>query len=154
MGELELFLRLLASAAVLGGVGLVVRRWSRRTSHAAGAGIRVVSRTGVTRGAMVAVVDLEDRRFLVGASEQGVSLLAELDTPTTQRVSAPATDRDELAATERAADLPSDLTMRDLAHGSSEDNDRPRTGLADRLRRMTVRSYVDRPVVGNHARRP
>lgn len=42
-------------------------------------GLRVASRTALTRNGVVAVVETDGRRFLVGATDHGISLLTELD---------------------------------------------------------------------------
>src|SRR5262245_28547202 len=81
-------LRLSVSLIVLVGGLLVVRRWSRnggrpsrRLAGTVRTPIRVTGRAGITRHASVAVVEVGGQRFLVGAGEHGVNLLAELPTP-------------------------------------------------------------------------
>ena len=96
--------------------------------------MRVVERTGVSRGASVAVVEIDQRRFLVGATEHGISLLSELQ-PTEVDVTAPAR-----SATDVSTSGPKD----ELA-GLSE-TQRPWSGLVHRLQRMTVRTHVEEPL--------
>ena len=44
-------------------------------------GMRVTARTALAKGVVVAVVAVDDRRLVVGGSERGVHLLAELEGP-------------------------------------------------------------------------
>lgn len=94
------------------GAMLAVRRWGRQPSHPDRA-LRVVARTGLTRSAVIAIVAVGRRRFLLGASESGVRMLQELD---------PATE-DEL-----------------LAGGTDPASPVPRSGLVDWLRERTLRA--------------
>lgn len=98
---------------------LALRRWLRPDRRAPGA-LRVVARTGLTKSSVVSVVDVGDRRFLLGAGDHGVQLLTEL-APDTARAGA----RERTAA--------------GAAAGMDPAHPRPRTGLVDRLRDRTVR---------------
>ncbi|QBI21248.1 hypothetical protein ER308_17840 [Egibacter rhizosphaerae] len=204
----EVASRLLPSLALIVGALLLLRRWARRGAVQAGAGIKVLARTGLTRGASVAVVELGSRRFLVGASEHGVSLLAELEgqetvdaaaqeapkAPDSPAVlAAPGATADDLStllgahgspmSTSGAPDSrvagshpPLDPTLDPQDAGRPDGatrrqplgdllaghlgSDRPRMGagtpisrtdgepqgLVDRLRAMTVRTHVERPI--------
>jgi flagellar biogenesis protein FliO len=53
--------------------------WIRRSRPGMMSGLRVTSRTGLTRNGVVAVVETDGRRFLIGATDHGVTLLTELD---------------------------------------------------------------------------
>ncbi len=54
--------------------------WIRRTKVGGlGGGLRVASRTALTRNGVVAVIETDGRRFLVGATDHGINLLTELD---------------------------------------------------------------------------
>lgn len=203
--------RLLPSMALIVGLLLLLRRWAQRGAQQAGAGIKVLARAGITRGASVAVVALGDRRFLVGASEHGISLLAELDDEQRPRAgegdagAAVTTTADvagllganrprEAGDDEAESSVPLDLeelvgsrargvgdgaraqearehgggdarrlSVGDLLTHGRGGSDRPRTGagaviagsgdgpegLVDRLRAMTVRTHVGRPIRGN-----
>lgn len=93
--------------------------WIRRLrSGTPAAGIRVVTRTALSRSATLTVVEVDGRRLLLGAGDQGVRLLTELD-PDDRTDAAPGT---EPATTTVATPFG------------------PRIGLLDRLRAMTVRS--------------
>jgi flagellar biogenesis protein FliO len=122
----EVLGRLLPPLAVIIGALLLVRRWAGRQATTT-SGVRVVARTGVARGAIIAVVEVGARRFLVGAGEHGVSLLGELDP---DGASVDRHDPASPAAMEPAA-----------AHLPG-----PRMGLVDRLRAMTVRTHLQGPL--------
>jgi flagellar biogenesis protein FliO len=68
--------RLLVATVILAVVGLVVRARANSTPRLRG--IRVTARTAIARGSVVAVVEIDDRRLLIGAGGQQVTLLAEL----------------------------------------------------------------------------
>lgn len=109
---------------------LALRRWMRPDRRAPET-LRVLARTGLTRSAVVSVVAVGRRRFLLGAGEGGVRLLTEL-TPE------PATPEPATTHAAAGAGLPGAIRGTDPApHG-------PRTGLLDRLRDRTVRLPVDR----------
>lgn len=180
---IDVVTRLLPSLALIVGLLLLVRRWAQRSARSNGAGITVLARAGLTKGAMVAVVEINDRRYLVGASEHGVSLLSELDdgeetaesligalgaTATTSEghaagASPAGLDNAELdleAATAAAAPTAGRKVRAGggLAHAhqlfstakdapsASTPRDRPRMGPIDRLRHMTVRTHLERPI--------
>lgn len=124
METVELLSRLVPSLALIVGALLLVRRWARKGGGRAHAGIRVLARTGLTRGAVVAVVEVGEQRYLVGASDQGVSLLGEL--------------------TEQ--ELPEQLLDTAATEAPRQLSDRPRMGLIDRLRDMTVRTHLERSI--------
>lgn len=66
-----------ALAVFVGGPILIW--WLRRGRASGGAALRVVARTALTRGSVVAVVESQGRRLLVGATDHGISVLSELD---------------------------------------------------------------------------
>lgn len=147
MSGVDALARMLPSLAVIVGALLLLRHWAQKgVRGGATTSLRVVSRTGIAKGSVVAIVEVGERRLLVGAADQGVSLLAELDdvgvaadqtsprpSTTVQTPSTPATDpegADELRQALTAA-LPTATTT-----------DRPRMAPIDRLRHMTLRSPV------------
>jgi flagellar biogenesis protein FliO len=69
--------RLIIVTVLLAVVGLVVRTRTSGTPRLRG--IRVTARTTLSRGAVVAVIEIDDRRMLVGAGGQQVTLIAELE---------------------------------------------------------------------------
>ena len=135
--------RLTVSLVVLVGGLLVVRRWSRggrtgrRTGGAGRVSIRIAGRAGIARGAHVAVVEVGRQRFLVGAGEHGVSLLAELP-PSAE--SAPPPDTVDLADLDDVDDrfLGADGAADPLMDPSV--SIQPRMGLVARLQRSTLRT--------------
>jgi flagellar biogenesis protein FliO len=126
---LDALARMIPALALIVGALLLVKRWAKRNggSRPSGEGVRIVSRTGLTRGAVVAVVDVAGRRFLLGAGEQGVRLLTEIDADAVMTPPIPAPDIPRMAAT--------DSPLRTLSF------QRPWMGLVSRLQQMTVRSH-------------
>lgn len=136
----------LSFAAVVGGL-IALRWWTQRGSNRGTTGINVVARSGVARGASVAVIEVAGLYYLVGITEHGVSLLGELDEDAARRLSAP---RESAMDQSGAAGRPEsrgplafdsiefeDLTGTGAASGWRT---RPWTGLITGLRRMTARS--------------
>jgi flagellar biogenesis protein FliO len=108
---LSVFGRLLVPLLLTVGALLVLRRWARPPSGSS-QGLRVVARTGLTRSAVVAIVVVGRRQFLLGASDTGVHMLQELE---------PASAPEE------------------VSEGTDPVIARPRNGLVDWLRERTVR---------------
>jgi flagellar protein FliO/FliZ len=77
---IELLVRVVFSlAVVLGLLWFIARRSSRRFGGSSRAMVRVVARQPLARSASMAVVEVGDRVLVVGVSENGVSLLTEMD---------------------------------------------------------------------------
>lgn len=158
----------LVPSLLLIAVLLVVRRSvTRGRIGGGGTQLRVSGRTGVARGASVAVVEVDRRRFLIGASEHGVGLISELGPAATtpdgaqpQEIVLPG----EPAPTDTAGDggpvgdggpsgtAPTRATVSgpqdgwaEIAPESTQD-DGPRSGLVHRLQQMTVRTHVEAPL--------
>ena len=127
MSELAALARIIPTLALIVGALLLVRRWAQRGGGlSSNDGVKVLSRTGLTRGSVLAIVEVAGRRYLLGASDQGVRMLTELDADATLGVPAP-------PVAPRAMDR-SAIT----AQG-------PWMGLVNRLQQMTVRSHPSRP---------
>ena len=124
--------------ALLVGALYGVRRLRRRADGASEP-VTVSGRAGLTRGALVAVVETDGRRFLVGAGEQGVRLLSELDARPGPAV--PATGSHPTA-------LPDDLhvDMDEAPARPTWPSDQPWSGLVHRLQQATVRTHVEAPL--------
>ena len=76
----ELVIRVVFSlAVVLGLLWFIARTSSRRFGGSARSMVRVVARQPLARTASLAVVEVGDRVLVVGVSENGVSLLTEMD---------------------------------------------------------------------------
>lgn len=156
MTTLDVLARTLPSLAMIVGALLVLRHWARRGGGNNNTGVRVLTRTGLAKGAVVAVVAVGERRLLVGASEHGVSLLTELapDTGTTDATSPPEHDPDELARMlSGVTGVSAAATTDEVAALSSSrfglrptafpwNTDRPRMAPIDHLRHLTVRRAV------------
>ena len=77
--DLAVLARVTASLVVVVALALLAARFARKAGvRGGGAGLRVVERTGLSREASVAVVEVGGRGLVVGVTAQGVSLLTEL----------------------------------------------------------------------------
>lgn len=159
---LELAIRLVLGAGLVVAVVLALR-WASGRGMAARGGpmLRVVARTGLTKSAIVAVLDVDGHQYLVGVADQNVRLLADLGAPT-EVDSDTATDPfadfavpDDLAGlltSEDAVDGAPSSDLLDLqtiatTHGTGRPTtEGPRIGLLDRLREMTVRTHLREPI--------
>jgi flagellar protein FliO/FliZ len=114
----ELVIRVVFSLAVVFGlIWLVARTSSRRLGGAARSMVRVVARQPLARTASLAVVEVGDRVLVVGVSENGVSLLTEMDPA---ELPAPETDGEPQRQGRAAASwLPRPATGPELARASS-----------------------------------
>lgn len=141
--------QLLPSLALIVAALLGLRWWAQRGRSPSASPVRVLARTGLTRGAVVAVVAVGRRRLLVGASEHGVSLLTELDPDDAVGDDTP----DARNTRNTPNDTVTDVTMPSLPswtrHPVSTDG-RPWMGLVRRLQHMTVRTAPSR----SHPQRP
>lgn len=136
--------RMLPSLAVIVGALLLLRHWARRSGRAGGSPLRVVSRAGIGKGSLVAVVEVEGRRLLVGAGEHGVRLLTDLEASAEELPAPdppPAADLPEAVVGPTPATPPDDPLPPDPLT-SDPTHDRPRMAPIDRLRAMTVRQPV------------
>lgn len=129
---LGLLVRLLLSMTVVIGGLLAVRWWGLRGSTRL-RGIKIVARAPLGRTASVAVLEVGSRRYLIGAAEQSVNLLAELD---------PDEDLDGLDRDGGAAAASSTEPSTPATDGSVPGLTKrvtPRIGLLAQLRQMTTR---------------
>ena len=129
-------IRLVLSLTVVIGGLLAVRWWGLRGAGRF-RGIQVVARASLGRSASVAVLEVAGRRYLVGAAEQSVNLLAELDPDVDLSGATTSTEAEEIG-------VPRGLWKKSSSGegspvGSFETQDMPRTGLLAQLRRMTTR---------------
>jgi flagellar biogenesis protein FliO len=103
--------------------------WLRRGKSGPAAPLRIVGRTALTKSSVVAVVEADGRRFLLGASEQGISILSELAATSAD------TEVDDMAVVEPAQLVPFG----------------PRMSPLETLRAMTARTPThSRPRRGSH----
>ncbi|WP_336857786.1 flagellar biosynthetic protein FliO [Sinomonas albida] len=105
MDQLILGLRVLVSlAAVLGLMWVLARRLRRGTASPKAKALSVVSRQTVGPKASVVLVDTDGRRFLLGVTEHGISVLHSGEAPAVDAlVSSPVGGADREAASVRAA---------------------------------------------------
>lgn len=135
---LEILARLLPTLLLLLGALYAVRWYAQRNTRGSGAQpVRVVSRTGLSKGALLAIVEVGGRRLLVGVTEHGINLLSELEP-------------EELDSTVYSTPVPTgELAVTDLApRRTASTTSRPGMGLVDRLRDMTVRTSSSGPIRG------
>lgn len=82
MDSFFLILRVAVSlAAVLGLIWFINRRWSGRSSSATPHAVTMVGRQALGQKSSVAVVDIDDHRYVLGVAEQHVTLLERYPTP-------------------------------------------------------------------------
>jgi flagellar biogenesis protein FliO len=108
--------------AVVIAVPLVLWWYVRKTRSAGPNRLRITDKAALGKSTWVAVIEVDDHRFLVGAGESGVGLISELE------------------ALPEVAEDPAEDT--DTANGITE---QPRIGLIRRLQLMTVRSQPQSP---------
>jgi hypothetical protein len=77
--------RLIIVTVLLAVVAVVVF-WRGRTANPQRT-VKVTARAGLARGSSVAVIEVDGRRFLIGAAGNAVNVLAELDTAPSTAVS-------------------------------------------------------------------
>jgi flagellar biogenesis protein FliO len=105
--------------------------WVRRSRQGATHRLRVTDKAALGKNTWVAVVEVDDKRLLLGAGENGIGLLSELD---------PVPDEQTAESAETVAHRAPDG---DIAGATSRMNgllDRPRMGLVRRLQLMTLRT--------------
>ncbi|MDG2114768.1 MAG: flagellar biosynthetic protein FliO [Actinomycetota bacterium] len=145
-------LRLLISLALLIGALYAVKYWQRRPGAGARRGsIDVVARASLGRSSSVHIVDVGDRRFLIGSGEHQVNLLSELDRPPTDELDEhPPGDSAAPEAGEHAQ--VGGRRRRGTPDGSGDSiRSRPRMSLMDWLRAITARTPQQVRVIRDHA---
>lgn len=110
--------------ALVVAVPLVLWWYVHKTRGTTPNRLRISDKAALGKNVWVAVVEVDDHRFLVGAGESGVGLISELEA-LPEVVEEPATDA-----------VPDDL------NGITE---QPRIGLVRRLQLMTVRGPAQSP---------
>ena len=110
--------------ALVVAVPFVLWWYVRKTRGSRPNGLRITDKAALGKSTWLAVVEVGEQRFLVGAGESGVGLISELPA-LPEPVAEPAAD---------AGSIPQ--------NGSTE---QPRIGLIRRLQLMTVRSPAQTP---------
>lgn len=151
---LEIAVKLFAVTLVMVG-GLLLAARANRSRGGSGSGIRVTGRHGLSKGSVVAVVQVDGRRFLVGAGDNQISMLTELDPAAEVELTEADADADGVpsvglgrtgnTATRVAGFLAAARRQSRPLHRMerSTTTPGPRIGPVDRLRAMTVRSHVN-----------
>ena len=132
--------RLVVGTLMISGAWFGVRRYARRRATEGRKQLQVLARLGLAKGVSVAVVRIADRGLVLGVSDKGVSLVAELGSQDLEDVAAaPAGAAPEPGAAPAPRAAPPSVTG--LFHESRSSGD-PRMGLVQRLQRMTLRTNV------------
>ena len=130
MIAINFFTDVLPGFAVVIAVPLMLWWYVRRTRGAKPNRLRISDKAALGKNTWVAVIEIDDKRLLVGAGESGVGLISELEA-LPEPEEEPATDA--VPATETAGALPNGIT------------EPPRIGLVRRLQLMTVRGPAQSP---------
>ena len=70
--------RLVVGTLMISGAWFGVRRYGRRRATEGRKQLQVLARLGLAKGVSVAVVRIADRGLVLGVSDKGVSLVAEI----------------------------------------------------------------------------
>ena len=130
MTAFNLLTDLLPGFAVVITVPLVLWWFVRKSRGSTTNRLRISDKAPMGKNTWVAVVEVDDKRFLVGAGENGVGLISELEA-LPEVVAEPATEA--AAETATAGNGPNGIT------------EQPRIGLVRRLQLMTVRGPAQTP---------
>ncbi len=133
----EVVLRLLVALVIIVGGLLLVRWWTLRGGGRT-RGIDVVARAQVGRSSSLVVVDVAGCRFLVGAAEQSVNLIAELDAEVELGAEL-AKHVEESSGASDGSETSSGLLARSFTSAAPKKGEMPRIGVLAQLRRMTTR---------------
>jgi flagellar biogenesis protein FliO len=126
MPAVNLLTDVLPGFAIVLTVPLVLWWYVRRQRGSMPNRLRITDKAALGKSTWVAVVEVDDKRFLVGAGESGVGLISELEALPEEAVQ---------PATAPVAELPAQ-------NGITE---QPRIGLIRRLQLMTVRGPAQSP---------
>lgn len=180
--SLSLWIRIIIAAVLVGTAWLAVRLYARRQGGGPTKPVEIVARLGLSKGVSVAVVRVGGRGLVLGLSDKGVSVVAELGqddlagivatrdpgtaggpghVPARVLAASPAAlpeaPEDEtvtVAETEIVAPALAGVDLRSITHRPVG----PRMGPLQRLQRMTLRQSVPagtgRPASPWLARRP
>lgn len=124
MIAVNFFTDILPGFAVVIAVPLVLWWYVHRTRSETPNRLRISDKAALGKNVWVAVVEVDEQRFLVGAGESGVGLISELE------------------ALPEAVASPSAETADAEANGITE---QPRIGLVRRLQLLTVRGPAQTP---------
>ena len=118
---LNFFTEVLPALILVFGSPIAIWWYVRRTRHGSPGRLTISDKAALGKNVWMAVVEVDDKRFLVGAGESGVGLISELDAlPEVEPVEAPEEDMNGIT-------------------------EQPRIGLIRRLQLMTVRGPAESP---------
>lgn len=130
-----------ALVLVVGGL-LLVRRMAMRQRGGVQRSMRVVARVGLSRAASVQVIQVGGQHYLVGATEQNVNLLAELDEDVVLELNGPTTNGPRSTGFAKALAGASQDAGGDTGTARTTPEG-PWTGLVARLQEATLRRARD-----------
>ena len=153
------FARLIIATLLICGAWFGVRHHSRRRRGEARRQLEMIARLGIAKGVSVTVVRIAGRGLVLGVSDKGVSLVAELSGQALDEVVAasgragiPAPDGLPPAPAPEPGLGPEPPHQIDTRRSTHADMG-PRTGLVQRLQRMTLRTSLP-ATTGRPALRP
>ena len=137
------FARLILATLLVGGAWFGVRHHARRRRGDARRQLEVLARLGLAKGVSVAVVRIAGRGLVLGVSDKGVSLVAELSGEALEVVAA-AGGLEPAAAfdAELEPELAQQPTHLSDARSTTHAEMGPGTGLVQRLQKMTLRTKL------------
>jgi flagellar biogenesis protein FliO len=120
---LNLFTEVLPALILVFGSPIAIWWYVRRTRQGSPGRLRISDKTALGKNVWMAVVEVDDKRFLVGAGESGVDLISELEA------------------------LPEvvEESVEEPAENLNGITEQPRIGLIRRLQLMTVRGPAESP---------
>lgn len=128
---LNLLTEVLPALAIVFGSPIAIWWYLRRSRNGSVGRLRISDRAALGKNVWMAVVEVDDKRFLVGAGENGVGLISELDA-LPEVLDQPNEESIEGPVNEPATTM----------NGITE---QPRIGLVRRLQLMTVRGPAESP---------
>jgi flagellar biogenesis protein FliO len=120
---INLFTEFLPALAIVCGAPLAIWWYTRRNRKGNPGRLQISDKAVLGKNLWVAVVNVDDKRFLVGAGESGINLISELE------------------ALPEPLEAPVEESPADM-NGITE---QPRIGLVRRLQLMTVRGPAQHP---------
>jgi flagellar biogenesis protein FliO len=136
------FVRLILATLLICGAWFGVRHHTRRRRGDARRQLEVLARLGLAKGVSVAVVRIADRGLVLGVSDKGVSLVAELSGESLDEVVAAAGGHPDTSEPEREPEPAQQPRHLFDARSTSHAEMGPRKGLVQRLQKMTLRTDV------------
>jgi flagellar biogenesis protein FliO len=124
---LNLLTEVLPALVIVFGSPIAIWWYLRRSRKGSVGRLHISDRAALGKNVWMAVVEVDDKRFLVGAGESGVGLISELD------------------ALPEIAQEPADEPVDEPVNSTNGITEQPRIGLVRRLQLMTVRGPAESP---------